>query len=121
MRFQSEGEFSTCLNQDYPDSNNFRDSWGVSYGNSLYQCGDISVKGFLGNPQELKVLSSVGYVIFDRDGYSSDFKKRNFCKKNNCFEESSHISKWKHWDSQTIIEFKYIMRNVFEGCNEVTF
>jgi hypothetical protein len=121
MRFQGGGEFNRCLNQSHPEKNNYRDSWGVSYGDATYKCGDITVRGYLGNPQGLQVMSSVGYVQFNRDGYSRDHKRRNFCKKNTCFEEISDVSNWKHRDTRTRIEFKYIIRKVFEECTKVTF
>ena len=119
--FKGKGEFMTCLNQYYPDKNNYRDSWGINYGESVFQCGNISVQGYLGNLQQLQVKSSVGFVTFRRNGYESNDINRSFCKKNTCFTERSHIQEWAHWDSQTFIEQKYISRNVFEECTEVTF
>jgi hypothetical protein len=123
MRFKGKGNFNRCLNQSNPDRNNYRDSWGVSYGHATYQCGDITVHGYLGNPQVLKVKSSLGFVEFDRrsSDYSSYGERRNFCKKDNCFEESSHINEWIHRGTQTVLEYKYISRNVFEECREITF
>jgi len=121
MRFQGRGEFNRCLNQDYPKLNNYRGSWGVRYGDATYKCGDITVRGYLGNPQKLMVRSSAGYVQFNRYGFGSDGRRRNICKKNTCFEEISGISNWKHRGSQTKIEFKLIRRIIFEGCTKVTF
>jgi len=124
MRFQGEGEFNRCLNQDYPEKNNFRDSWGVK-GYALFKCGDITVHGYI-NGNKLNVKSSVGYVIFEdllgngEQSFQSS-KSRNYCKKNNCFKEDAALYKLQHWNSQKIIEYKRIQRYVFEDCTEITF
>ena len=98
MRFQGGGEFNRCLNQDHPEKNNYRDSWGVGYGDATYKCGNVTVRGYLKNPQSLYVMSSVGYIGFGR-GDIFDQKRRNFCKKNTCFEEYSNVSNWKNLET----------------------
>ncbi len=48
MRWLGEGgEFSTCLNQEYPEKNNFRDSWGTGDGVAWFKCGALNVRGYL--------------------------------------------------------------------------
>jgi hypothetical protein len=119
MRFKGRGEFNTCLNQNHPNLNNNRGSYGLNYGKATYKCGDITVRSYLGNPQKLLVKSSAGFVNFNRYGFGRDGGRRNLCKGNVCLEASSQISNWAYKDHR--IELKYINKIIFNQCTKVTF
>jgi len=124
MRLNGRGEFHKCLNQDYPDLNNLRDSYGIGRGGkSTFKCENITVYGYMGNPQDIEVMSSVGFVKFYKKiGSYSDFgQPKKFCKGNNCYEEQFETLKWEHGETGTLLESKYIMREIYENCSEITF
>ena len=127
------GEFSRCLNQKYPEKNNFLDSWGVSYGPTWYKCGDINVHGYLSNPQELKVKPSnpkLNPVSFKMCGADPNCRSqetngnKDWCKKKGesvtCFKERTYHNAWTAENVPKKIETKFLDRDVSE-CAIVKF
>jgi len=133
MRWRDEGEFKRCLNQRYPAKNNFRDSWGITYGSgATYKCGNIEVIIDL----DRKVKSSnpsIGSVKFVDPSllylnppfkHRIEGKRRQFCKQKGesvtCFDERKLYKNWITRNYSNVLEELHYIRAVSE-CAEVTF
>jgi len=95
LKWSDEKSWGKCLNLKYPERNNARDSYGMSYGDAEYQCGDIRLSSvFLGNTRRLPVEhNKYGRVDFVMDGGEIELQEVNpVDRKKSCADNGSTIT-----------------------------
>ena len=98
VKWEYEGEYSTCLSINYPEKNNRRQSYGLGSYNRNYQCGKIRLSAFsFGELYVQPSDKSLEPVFFQapysevRNGKIDGVANRQWCEQAganiNCYEE----------------------------------